>query len=563
MKKLCATCQQEFTDEDLETCPDDGGKLLFLDEVEEDPLIGTTVDGRYVVQGLLGAGGMGSVYRAHQKTMNRGIALKVLKRELSSDPQIVKRFLREVQVVSVLRHPNTIMVYDFGQTPENLLYIAMELLEGRELSNFLSDQGALSVMQALEIASQVCGSLSEAHEKGVVHRDLKPDNIYLAKLGGQDVVKVLDFGIAKLDTGNEQTQLTRSGLTVGTPPYMSPEQAEGRREITAASDLYSLGCIMYECLTGRPPFIGESPVKILMDHCTTPPQPMSAVNPGLNLPPVIEETVMRLLLKDVSQRPQSAHELQKHFDNLRMGGTGTMSAAAPPPPDVGYDSTAAWDSSEVSAAVANQADVLGPTGAWGSSSGMAGAVPPGQMLRPATDLAGEAVPSSTAAAMASVRRGGFPVVPFLVTLLVLGAGAGGLFVWKTQKEKGNAAMAVAVPVEPDKKAAAAEQKAAKPAKKAEFWLTSEPEGAAVSDDDKELGVTPMKLQSKDKPWKLTVSHKGYKASTVTVLPGWKEPILEKLERVVRTRQRSRQRPRAKPSGGTSGGDEDILVDDLK
>ena len=557
MKKLCVTCQQEFEDADLEVCPDDGGNLLFLDDDEEDPLIGATVDGRYVVQGLLGAGGMGSVYRAHQKTMNRGIALKVLKRELSSDPQIVKRFLREVQVVSVLRHPNTIMVYDFGQTPENLLYIAMELLEGRELSDKLKEVVALPITAALDMVIQVCGSLSEAHEKGVVHRDLKPDNIFLAKLGGQDLVKVLDFGIAKLDTGNEQTQLTRSGLTVGTPPYMSPEQAEGRPEITPGSDIYSLGCILYECITGRPPFIGESPVKILMDHCTTQPQPMSAVNPRLQIPPPVEQTVMAMLNKDVTQRPSSALELGKHLENLRQGGTGTMSAA--PPSDLAYDSTAAWDSSEVSAAVANSPDALAATGAWDSSgSGMGGVVPPGQMPRPATDLAGEAIPASTAAAMASVRRG-VPVLPLVIALVLIGGGVGGFFVWQSQKAKGKRAAAVAVPVAPDTKKDPPKKKA--PPKKIEFWLTSEPEGATVLDGDRELGLTPMKLSPRSKPWKLKVQLRGYKSSTVSVLPGWHEPIVEKLDKIVKARPRSKPRSRARSKPKAS--EEDILVDDLK
>ncbi len=570
MKKVCTNCQAEFDDPTLEECPNDGGTLLTIEDEGDDPLIGMTVDGRYVVESLLGAGGMGAVYRAHQKTMNRDIALKVLKHELSSDPQIVKRFLREVQVVSVLRHPNTIMVYDFGQTPENLLYIAMEYLEGAELSGKLKKAGALPVKEGLDIVSQVCGSLSEAHGKGVVHRDLKPDNIFLADLGGTQVVKVLDFGIAKLDSGKEQTQLTRAGLTVGTPPYMSPEQAEGRAEITPGSDIYSLGCILYECLTGRPPFVGESPVKILMDHCTSPPPPMQAVQPGIQVPQPVEALVMAMLEKDPARRPSSAKDLQTHLENLKSGTAAPL--PQPPGADLAYGSTAAWDSSEVSAAVATGQqgafDPTGATSAWDSQDGSVGAVPPGSLPRPATDLAGEAVPASTAAAVASVKRGGFPVIPVLVALLLVAGGAGTFFFLNSKKGKGGGkSTATAVSVSGQEKARSKELE--KP-KEIKFWLTSVPTGAKVLDGKKEIGSTPIELAAPKKPWDLTLSVKGYESMPVSIVPGQKAPLkidLKKAEKRVgarpRARPRPRPRPKAKPKARPKASEEEILVDDLK
>ena len=562
MKKVCATCQLE-TSEDVPECPTAGcgGKMLVLADDEEDPLIGTTVDGRYLVQSMLGQGGMGAVYRAHQKTMNRSIALKVLKKELSSDPQIVKRFLREVQATSVLRHPNTIAVYDFGQTPENLLYIAMEYLEGIPLADKIKNDGPRTTDRALEIIQDTLSALAEAHDKGIVHRDLKPDNLFLATMGGAEVVKVLDFGIAKLDTGDNQTQLTRSGLTVGTPPYMSPEQAEGRAEITPASDIYSLGCILFECLTGRPPFIGDSPVKILMDHCTSAPPPLREANPGVNVPPGVEALVMQMLHKDHAQRPGPADVLAQHIKQLRANGG--QSAGLAPAPTMGYDSTAAWDSAEVSAAVAAQnADPFGATGAFTSDevAAHAHAMQTGQ--RPNTELAGEAVPVSTAAAMASVRGGGSGKWIAMVAVLLL-AGGGGAFFMMNQKKgvpPAKSATGVATPMN------AAPKKAAKPDKPkgpTKFWLQAQPD-AEIYEDKERLGKTPMQLDTPKEIRRLVLKAKGFKDMDISVGPFSKD--IMKVTMVAAPRQvvHKPAPPRKSPSKKRKKAtEEDILVDDLK
>ncbi len=559
MKKVCATCQLE-TSEDVAECQNAGcgGKLLVLAEDEEDPLIGTTVDGRYLVQSMLGQGGMGAVYKAHQKTMNRSIALKVLKKELSGDPQIVKRFLREVQATSVLRHPNTIAVYDFGQTPENLLYIAMEYLEGIPLADKLKE-GPRSTDRALEIVQDSLSALAEAHEKGIVHRDLKPDNLFLAIMGGKEVVKVLDFGIAKLDTGDNQTQLTRSGLTVGTPPYMSPEQAEGRAEITAASDIYSLGCILFECLTGRPPFIGESPVKILMDHCTAAPPPLREANPGVNVPPGVEALVMQMLHKDHTQRPGPADVLAEHIGALRRNGGQATGLA--PAPSMGFDSTAAWDSAEVSAAVAAQgdADPFGSTGAFTSSEVDAHAAAMQAGMRPNTELAGEAVPVSTAAAMASVRGGGGGKWIAMVVVLFL-AGGGGAFYMMNQRKPAPApaksAKAVATPVK-----AAVDKKPAKKAK-SDFWIQSTPD-AEIFEGKTKLGMTPFKFDIPKEVRRLVLKKKGFKDMPLSIGPFSKDDMKVSMDArpvVVRRAPKRASKPRKRKKKAS---EEDILVDDLK
>jgi serine/threonine-protein kinase len=524
--------------------------MLVLAEDEEDPLIGTTVDGRYLVQSMLGQGGMGAVYKAHQKTMNRSIALKVLKRELSGDPQIVKRFLREVQATSVLRHPNTIAVYDFGQTPENLLYIAMEYLEGMPLADKIKNEGPRSVDRALQIVQDSLSALAEAHDKGIVHRDLKPDNLFLANMGGKEVLKVLDFGIAKLDTGDNQTQLTRSGLTVGTPPYMSPEQAEGRAEITPASDIYSMGCILFECLTGRPPFIGESPVKILMDHCTAAPPPLKEANPGVNVPPAVEALVMQMLAKDHRERPGPADVLADHIGALRKSGGQATGLA--PAPDLGYDSTGAWDSAEVSAAVAAQANPYDATGAFTTSDAAAAS------MRPNTELAGEAV--STEAAMASLKGGGGGKWLALVAVLVLAGGGGAFFMMNQKKPNPSraAATAVATPVKP-------KEDKPKPEKKKEFWLQSQPD-AEIYEDKEKIGKTPLKMDTPEGIRRLVLKAKGFKDMEISIGPFSTDTMKVNLiaaPRIVRQAPRPSRPRRPARKKKKKASEEDILVDDLK
>jgi len=334
MSKVCPVCQNEYPDE-AELCPEDNSVLLVVQQgqEEEDPLLGQVVDGRYRIDSKLGVGGMGAVYLAVQLTMNRRVALKVLKPDLVSDPEVVKRFLREAQAVSLLTHANTITVYDFGQTPDDLLYLAMEYLDGRALSDAIVEDAPMSVERALGIVGDVAAALSEAHAKGIVHRDLKPDNIMLAEIGGQkDQVKVLDFGIAKLQSGRSQTQLTRAGYTVGTPDYMSPEQAQALPEITHRADLYALGCILYECLTGRPPFADESAVGVLMAHCTGEVPRFAEARPEISIPAEVEGLVRWLLEKQPEDRPDSAEVLVEKIRSMPLDGAPTP--AAPPPPEV-------------------------------------------------------------------------------------------------------------------------------------------------------------------------------------------------------------------------------------
>jgi serine/threonine-protein kinase len=277
---------------------------------EGDPLLGSLFGGRFRIEGRLGVGAMGTVYRATQASVGRPVALKVLRPELNKDAETAARFYREARATSALKHPNTVTLYDFGETDEGCLYIAMELLEGRLLGQILREEGAQTVERAMHITIEVARSLAEAHRKGIVHRDLKPDNIMLAQVDGQEVVKVLDFGIAKMIGPDAQVDAleTQAGTVFGTPRYMSPEQAQSK-PFDARSDLYSLGVIFYQMLTGYAPFQDDDAVVVMARHIKTRPRRPSEVRPDLAISGRLERLVMRLLEKDCERRPQSAMAL--------------------------------------------------------------------------------------------------------------------------------------------------------------------------------------------------------------------------------------------------------------
>jgi len=275
-----------------------------------DPLIGRMINDRYKVVGLIARGGMGKVYRAEQAPLGRLVGLKVLNPNYTgdSDPEFHKRFFLEASIASKLTHPNTVTIFDYGRTDDDIYYIAMELLEGRTLHRALREEGPLDMERAMHVARQVCRSLREAHALGVIHRDLKPANVYLVQHGDEsDFVKVLDFGLVKnLDEKGEE--LTQAGLFMGSPKYMSPEQIRGDRVDTRV-DIYALGVIMYEMLTGKVPFDRPNSVNILMAHIQESVPPMAEMNPDVHVPPQLEQIVMRCMAKDVDERYASMDEV--------------------------------------------------------------------------------------------------------------------------------------------------------------------------------------------------------------------------------------------------------------
>jgi serine/threonine-protein kinase len=324
----CPTCQQPNAD-GARFCAKCGSLLPAAPADEADPLLSTIVGGRFRITGVLGEGGMGRVYTGEQQmgTSVRKVAIKTLLAQYARDPQVLARFMRECGTVSELEHPNTIKLYDFGQTPTGELYIAMELLSGETLEKTL-ERGPLTPERVDRILAQVSGSLQEAHDKGIVHRDLKPANIFLTTRAGQDdYVKVLDFGIAKHDEqhGKQEEKLTQQGTVLGTPPYMSPEQFRGA-QLDARSDIYSLGVVAYEMLTGRLPFDADTPWLWATQHMTAQPFPFETMPLGSAVPAKMKAAVMRALSKDPGHRQQSVTEF---WEDLTIGATRASGAAGP------------------------------------------------------------------------------------------------------------------------------------------------------------------------------------------------------------------------------------------
>src|SRR3954470_24336004 len=267
-----------------------------------DPLVGQVLDGRFKVVEPIGTGGMGKVYRAVQQPLNRAVALKVLDYNYGAgrDEAFRQRFLVEAALTAKLSHPNTITVIDYGCTPSGIFYIAMEYLDGRTLDQVVADDGPLPWRRALHIGQQVARSLREAHNLGVVHRDLKPGNVMLLHADDDtDQVKVLDFGLVKSFVVGQELEgraITQQGMLMGSPPYMAPEQG-AKNHADPRSDIYSLGTVLYEALSGAPPFIGKGAMEVILKHVSAPVPPMK-VPPTLEaVPREIEALVSRCLAK--------------------------------------------------------------------------------------------------------------------------------------------------------------------------------------------------------------------------------------------------------------------------
>lgn len=277
--------------------------------VGDDPLLGMVVEGRYKIQSVIGQGSAGTVYKAVQELIGREVAIKVLHDYLVSDDEFIKRFRQEAKASSRLSHPNIITIYDFGLIPEGQRpYIAMDLLIGTPMSDLLSQIERLPLEEAIPVFSQVCSALGEAHRQGVVHRDVKPENIVLVERSGQKFFPiVVDFGIARLMEESDAAKITRTGTVCGSPTYMSPEQCTSSK-VDHRSDIYSLGVVIYECLTGEVPFHSDELVRVMAMHLSDPPTPLNQVKPGLMFPEMLEEVVYKSLAKNPDQRYQSMED---------------------------------------------------------------------------------------------------------------------------------------------------------------------------------------------------------------------------------------------------------------
>ena len=316
-------------------CPKDGAHTVpVAASSQQTYALGTLIAERYRIDAVIGIGGFGAVYRCTQLNMDQTVAVKVLRADHLSSVEHVKRFSGEAQAVSRLRHPNTIRVFDFGTHQDGALYLAMEYIEGETLGHRFDTKGALPWTQLVRILTQVCHSLTEAHEAGLIHRDLKPENVMLLSVAGDaDFVKVLDFGIAKQQkSGVNEGNLTETGMIMGTPTYMSPEQAKGE-PIDGRSDVYALGILAYEALVGRPPFLGDTPMTVLVKHIKDPPPSFIREGALREVPRELEALVLACLAKDPRQRPQTTAELAEklvHIAETARRPTPTVAMAAQP-----------------------------------------------------------------------------------------------------------------------------------------------------------------------------------------------------------------------------------------
>jgi eukaryotic-like serine/threonine-protein kinase len=338
--KICPQCGTEY-ELDQRFCPKDGSTLRSQNAGGD--LVGSVVADRYNVLKKLGEGGMGAVYLAEHVKMGRKSAVKVMNPGMASDPDAISRFNREAANASRINHPNVCAVYDFGETSDGLIYLAMEFIEGPSLTKVIEDLGALPPLRAADITRQAAEALAVAHDMGIVHRDLKPDNIMIARgRDGADVVKVVDFGIAK--AGNAENQkVTKTGMVVGTPEYMSPEQLAGDK-LDGRSDIYSLALVAFNMLTGKLPFPADTIQESMILRLTDRPRTLAEMKPEVAWPESVQAVLERALARSAADRYQNATDFGRELHEAirampESEATSAFTAVMSPPAVVGEKKT--------------------------------------------------------------------------------------------------------------------------------------------------------------------------------------------------------------------------------
>ncbi len=495
---------------------------------DKNSLIGRTIDnGRYEITRLIGEGGMGRVYEARQVSMNRRVALKILRAQLATDEKLLARFQQEALSISRLRHPNTITIYDYGKTEDDLLFMSMELLGGQSLFSIMRKEGPLILPRALHIMDQVAGAVGEAHQLGIVHRDLKPENIQIDHVASDpDFAKVLDFGIAKILGGDgrsaEGKALTLAGSIFGTPHYMSPEQVHGQK-VDHRTDLYSLGIILFEMLAGKPPFDGNTPMSVMMAQASKELPDLREMAPEADANDAVMQLISDCCVKDRSQRIRTADELIARLRQIQidLGEISSTNSRLYFAPASGVYRTVSG-SSEVPprphTPIQQHRANTAPLPRLGSQPpASTGPGPEGQMTpEHAGHLA--TVPPDTVfrktdprlSALTTDRRLRWAAVTFAAAALAVV-----LFLWQTRDTEDPGTSTVTV------------------ASRGAFYLTSRPSRATVFKGKYEIGLTPMPYNVDDgETVELTFRYDGY-ADAKRLLDGSKpssEMVIE-LEEV--------------------------------
>ncbi|WP_437723213.1 TonB family protein [Sorangium sp. So ce861] len=496
----------------------------------QDPLIGATIAGRYRIVSLIARGGMGKVYRAEQSALGRICALKLLvpdeRRE--QDPEFFRRFSREAATAARLTHPNSVTVFDYGRDdPRGIYFIAMEYIAGRTLHRVLHDEGALPEARASRIARQICRALIEAHGLGLVHRDLKPSNVLLVDQGDEkDFVKVLDFGLVKDVSGQDLDDLTQKGLFIGSPKYTAPEQAMGQ-ELSPRADIYALGVLLYEMLSGKVPFDKKVPTATLMAHVSEPPPPLAGSAQGALVSPAMDAIVMRCLQKDPDRRFQSMKECLaalksaagEPIDPTRASVPDRLSVAQP---GGALPSAPSHSGPRLSSLVPSPDEPGAPPRAGASEPGAPIRQPQGDSLSPAQ------APPTVSGSVGPARHA--PLSVYIVALVAALVG-GGLVLALTGHVRGRAPDAASAPpaVQPAPVPLAMPIEASagrEPSAAAEFRIVrieSAPPGARVSDRGTEVCLaTPCRLvlqcAGTTAEYRLNLTKPGYKSAVLVVRP---------------------------------------------
>ncbi len=452
------------------------------------PLVpGDLLAGKYRILEQLAEGGMGIVYVASQEPMGRRVALKVMKQEMVSDKASVKRFFREAVAVSKLDHPNTIKIYDYGEGEGSRLYIVMEFLDGEPLSRILKREGALSLKRSVNLVGQIARALAEAHAKGVIHRDMKPENIFVSKVdGGEDFVKVLDFGIAKLQQQSDgATKITRTGYVCGTPEYMSPEQARGE-DLDGRTDLYALGVMLWEMLEGTTPYDAGTPLGIVLKHQTAPIPEITA-----SVPRAVKEFVYRAMAKEASERPSSPEIFLEE-----------LLAACP-------EDMEAWSVSSIgSSGGTSRRMALAPLGLASTSDAIA--YSPTEPEQPVEVLPGASSPRRSRARWmaAAAVLGTFVLAGVVAAVAVLSGGE--------DEEPASSSSGGTLDMQLSVGGDGVQLSPASAATPPSLHLQGHPEGAEVVRDGAVVGVTPLELEgAPGAEVKLEVRKEGFEAMALT------------------------------------------------
>jgi eukaryotic-like serine/threonine-protein kinase len=520
----------------------DGSAAISKGTGVPDPLIGRVINDRFRITALIARGGMGKVYRAEQAPLGRVCALKVLNPNYAGDqdPEFHKRFFLEASIASKLTHPNTVTIFDYGRTEDDVYYMAMEYLVGHTLHRAIREAGHFPEERAAHVARQICRALREAHSLGVIHRDLKPANIFLVEHGDEtDFVKILDFGLVKNVSETKTEDLTQTGLFMGSPKYMAPEQIRGDR-VDARTDIYALGIILYEMVTGKVPFDRPNSVNILMAHVNEEPPPLRQMNPNTQVSAAFEEIIARCMAKDQNQRFGSMDEV---LAALKRTGGGALTQT--------FNGAATGEFQ----ALASSGTGLRTLADSGSGPGVdlpRAGLSPGSISAPGSLSGASGGISNSGSVMSPLMEQDAVHVPFSVPPpsagskgMLITAVAGALviaaIVGYAATRPGPSTIAAGpgpqnVPSAAPSPSASPVELAPPPVAIVKVRVNSDPDGASVKEDGVELcGSTPCDILYKGqdadpaREHKLTVSHPGYRPETRTVKVG-DSPFAVKLTR---------------------------------